>query len=142
MPAAYKETQFRDRLTKTIGGPMWSKIETGLSTTGVPDLYGIDHGVSIWIECKIVAGRRLRHPLRPLQAFWHREYWLSGGRSLVVASERHNGGPRLGPPVDRIHIWTPGHLAENGSIPLDNIDVGSFDAPFDWPLIKKKLFEA
>ena len=95
------EAHFRDLLVTQVVGPTWTKIESPTTAGGIPDLYGIDRGRSLWIECKIIkktllpaqVNAQLSCGLAPRQLTgrqrrWHLAHQQAGGHSLILATVR------------------------------------------------------
>jgi len=102
---------FKDHLPKFH----WVAIETGDTSSGVPDTNGCIDGVEMWIEFKQTSTNKVS--LRPGQVGWIHRRWRHGGRVWVAIRYHHNGGPILGPSVDDLIMIYGGHvmeLAENG----------------------------
>ena len=93
----------------------WTPIETGDTTSGVPDTNGCIGGVEFWVEFKQTSTNKVN--MRPGQIGWIHRRWRHGGRVWIAVRQRHNGGPRLGEPIDDLVMIYGGHvleLAENG----------------------------
>jgi hypothetical protein len=82
------------------------RIETGSTGRGIPDVNICRRGKEVWVELKVVNGKRVK--LRPEQVAWHVRRARAGGVSWIFARERKSG-PRVGE-VDRLHLW-PGSCA-------------------------------
>ena len=51
---------------------------------GVPDVYGIKDGVSIWVELKVITSNKIN--LSPFQIAWNYKHSLQGGRNFIIAT--------------------------------------------------------
>lgn len=81
----------------------WVSIETALTASGVPDLWGCWRGRQAWVECKSTRALALTS-LTEFQVGFQLQLARAGGRGLVLTRRRHWGGPRLGPPVDELWV--------------------------------------
>ena len=72
-------------INKNLPGPQWTRIETGQTGRGVPDLEGCWDGQSVWVELKIVRSGKIKLTMN--QANWHRARDVVGGRSVILASD-------------------------------------------------------
>jgi hypothetical protein len=81
----------------------WSSIETGVTQSGVPDMEGAYRGAQFWVEMK--ATRAWVVEIRREQIGWHLRRAREGCPSFIAVRRRHDGGPRLGPPVDELWLW-------------------------------------
>lgn len=94
----------------------WQSIETGGTGQGIPDsnfcappLTPLGPGFEGWIEYK--ATEHWSVDLLPEQIGWLMRRARTGGRVWIAVRRRHDGGPRLGPPVDELYVF-PGALAK------------------------------
>ena len=85
----------------------WQTIETGAVAAGVPDTNGCIRGIEFWVECKSTDAWAV--VMRPAQTGWIARRVRYGGRVHVAVRRRHEGGPRLGQPVDELWL-VPGLL--------------------------------
>lgn len=92
---------------ETMGFHMQS-VETGGTGQGIPDTNFCVSGIEGWVEYKATDGWAVT--LRPEQIGWIERRLRHGGRVLIAVRRRHAGGPRLGQPVDELHLL-PGHVA-------------------------------
>jgi hypothetical protein len=75
---------------------MSQRIETSTSS-GVPDIYLVHQGFSVWIESKILTPRG-QALLRPYQQAWHYRHGVAGGKTLILGYDTEN---------DVVHVWIP-----------------------------------
>lgn len=96
-------------------------VETGGTGQGIPDtnfcvndpahcppIGRTFSGIEGWVEYKSTSGWTV--DLRPEQIGWIERRVRVGGRVLIAVRRRHGGGPRLGRPVDELHLL-PGRVA-------------------------------
>jgi hypothetical protein len=60
-----------------------SRVESGYSTPGAPDLWVCMNGSQQWVELKVAKGTKIL--LTPQQVIWHRKCAAAGGSSWVAA---------------------------------------------------------
>lgn len=80
----------------------WVPLESGLTQAGIPDHNGALAGVEWWNEYKLTSANKVR--IDPLQVAWHERAMRAGRRTFLVVRKKHDGGKRLGPPIDE--LWT------------------------------------
>lgn len=81
----------------------WQAIESGLTGGGIPDSNYCIAGIEGWVEHKSTGTNKV--PIAPDQVGWHLRRARAGGRTFIAVRHRHAGGPRLGPPVDRLYLY-------------------------------------
>ena len=77
-------------------------VETGLISTGVPDMNFCVDGAEGWVEMKQTDGWAVT--LEPEQISWLCRRARNGGRVFVAVRRWHDGGPRKGRPVDELWL--------------------------------------
>jgi len=79
---------------KTIKGEAvhWQPIETALTASGVPDLYGCWRGRQVWVECKRTKAWSIK--MDEFQVGWQMRLARSGGTGFVAVRRRCVAGPR------------------------------------------------
>src|SRR4051812_2332407 len=80
----------------------WTVVETGFVAPGVPDTNACRDGVEFWIEFKRTATRRIA--FREFQPAWIHTRIRHGGRVWIAVRQTHQGGARLGPPIDGLWL--------------------------------------
>lgn len=93
----------------------WQAVETGGVGRGVPDSYYAGRrddgaGRSGWVEFKGTSTTRIKFELG--QVAWHDRHARSGGNSFIAVRRQHEGGPRLGPPVDELYLYPSSRALE------------------------------
>jgi hypothetical protein len=84
-------------------GIMWTTVETGMVTQGVPDInYLSDGGTEGWVECKATTGFAV--VFKPMQVGWHERRYRFGGRTWIAVRRMTKGGPRAGAAVDELYL--------------------------------------
>lgn len=125
---------FKDHLPV---GAHFQRVETGGTGLGIPDVNLCYDGSEIWVELKIISGKRV--PLRPEQIAWHYKRFAAGGRTFILARDKFDG-PRKGK-GDTLYLW-PGQLVLE--LNQKGIETGGgliLPKPFDWPRLMKEIFK-
>jgi hypothetical protein len=93
--------------THLKAGWHWQSIETGGTGLGVPDSNFCTEvqggGVEGWIEFKRTDAWAVQ--FRTEQVGWARERRMRKGRVFAAVRRHHDGGPRLGKPVDELWLF-------------------------------------
>lgn len=82
----------------------FARIETWSTGQGVPDVNGCCEGAEFWIEMKATSGRAVT--ISPEQVAWAERRLRHGGRVFLAVRRQHDGGPRKGPAVDELWLFT------------------------------------
>lgn len=93
----------------------WTHIETGSIAQGVPDANACYNGNEFWIEYKLTKTDRVA--FRNLQPQWIHRRVRHGGKVWIAARKKHDGGARLGKPMDTLFLF-------HGSRVLDIVQHG------------------
>ncbi len=115
----------------------YQRIETGSTGRGIPDVNICYKGSEVWIELKIVKGRKVG--LTSEQVAWHYRRARAGGVTWILARDKAKG-PRKGT-YDKLYLW-PGSASvavkQQGILaPCPHI----FTRPYEWDEIIKVLFD-
>jgi len=121
----------------------WQAMELGVVGAGVPDSNFCWSGVDGWIEYKATADYSVG--LEPEQVGWISRRMRAGGRVFIATRRRHDGGPRLGDPVDELWIhegWDAATLKASGlsSCPPVLYEENG-PSSWNWSLIESVLVE-
>ena len=76
-----QESKLWQLVKKNIPSIHWTRLESW-SMPGVPDLYGIQEGVSLFVELKVTKSNKIA--LSPFQHNWLYSHYLQGGRSFIM----------------------------------------------------------
>ena len=76
-----QESKLWQLVKKHIPSIHWTRLESW-SMPGVPDLYGIQEGVSLFVELKVTKSNKIA--LSPFQKNWLHNHYLQGGRSFIM----------------------------------------------------------
>ena len=77
------ESKFWKQIKENLKDIKWTRFENWASQ-GVPDVYGIKDGVSVWVELKVITSNRIK--LSPFQISWNFSHSLQGGRNFIMAT--------------------------------------------------------
>jgi|TARA_R110001592_G_scaffold347541_1_gene641131 hypothetical protein len=77
------ESKFWKQVKENLNDINWTRLENRIGQ-GVPDVYGIKDGTSIWIELKVITSNRIK--LSPFQKSWNFSHSLQGGRNFIMAT--------------------------------------------------------
>lgn len=99
----------RPLFKKNLPAFHWTPVESPM-TGGIPDTNGCLEGVEVWVEFKLTHTRKI--DFRPEQPGWIHRRYRAGGRVWIAIRLVHEGGPRLGPPVDDLILIYGGHVLD------------------------------
>ena len=77
------ETKFGNEITKNIKA-FWQPF-TITATAGIPDLYGIRDGVSVWLELKCINKNSIN--ISPLQISWNYNHFQENGKNYYIVRD-------------------------------------------------------
>jgi hypothetical protein len=77
------ESNFGREIMKNIDA-QWTRIET-FGTAGIPDIYGIRDGVSIWLELKCINKNSIN--ISPLQISWNYNHFQENGKNYYIVRD-------------------------------------------------------
>lgn len=119
---------------------MWTRIES-TAGPGVPDLHGVNKGVSIWAELKVSRSNSVL--LSKYQVVWANRYRKFGGVSWIIVYPQTKRPPEYfsatskKPPI-LIYQGSQAHdLAEQGIALRPHAMI---DHPYDWDQFSATLF--
>ena len=78
------ESNFGRQIMKNIPNAQWTRIENRHGG-GIPDLYGIKGGVSIWLELKCIRQNSIN--LSPLQISWNYNHFQENGKNYYIVRD-------------------------------------------------------
>ncbi len=93
-------------------------------------------GNEIWVELKIVSGKKIN--ITAEQCAWHFRRTRAGGHTFIIARDKVDG-VRKGK-YDKLYVWKGDHaiaIQENG-IAADGCRI--YQAPFNWEQIMGNLW--
>ena len=83
----------------------WQTLETWSTGKGVPDSnVCFWPGIEVWIEFKATSTFRL--DISPEQVSWAERRMRAGGRVFLAARRQTTAGPKKGPAVDELWLFT------------------------------------
>ena len=103
------ESKLWQLVKKNITSIHWTRLESW-AMPGVPDVFGIQDGISIFVELKVTKSNSLG--LSPFQMSWHYNHILNGGRSFIMLQHLSQ---RLLCVVPCFHIHSPSSIALDSS---------------------------
>ena len=77
------ESNFGREIKKNIDA-QWTRIENRHGG-GIPDLYGINDGVSIWLELKCIKKNSIN--ISPLQISWNYNHFQQNGKNYYIVRD-------------------------------------------------------
>ena len=77
------ESNFGREIMKNINA-QWTRIENRHGG-GIPDLYGIRDGVSIWLELKCIKKNSIN--ISPLQISWNYNHFQQNGKNYYIVRD-------------------------------------------------------
>ena len=75
------ESKLWQMVKKNIPDVHWTRLESW-AMPGVPDVYGIQDGISVFVELKVTKSNKIN--LSPFQKNWLYNHYLQGGRSFIL----------------------------------------------------------
>lgn len=83
-PKRYTEADLYQWEKDFIPRAHWTRNESGFLAVGCPDTNACERGVEVWVENKIIHGRKVGK-VRPSQVAWMTERTQHGGRCFIFA---------------------------------------------------------
>jgi len=123
------ESNFGRLLMKNIDA-QWTRIENRHGG-GIPDLYGIRHGVVIWAELKCIKQNSIN--LSPLQISWNYNNFRNGGKNYYIVQDARSKVIKLYDGDKGRELKEKGFLFDGGQ---------SFIVPDDWQKLGDQLFSS
>jgi len=121
------ETKFGNEIRKNISA-FWQPF-TITATAGVPDLYGIKNGVSIWLELKCINKNSIN--ISPLQISWNYNHFQQNGKNYYIVRDTRSK-------VIKLYNGDKGReLKEQG---FKCPSIMTFDYPYRWLDLEHELF--
>ena len=122
------ESNFGREIKKNINA-FWQRIENRHGG-GVPDLYGIRDGVSIWLELKCINKNAIN--ISPLQISWNYNHFQENGKNYYIVRDTRSK-------VIKLYEGNKGReLKEQGfKCPCTFL----LEPPFDWERLGVALFK-
>ena len=121
------ESNFGREIMKNIDA-QWTRIENRHGG-GIPDLYGIRDGVSIWLELKCIKKNSIN--ISPLQISWNYNHFQQNGKNYYIVRDTRSK-------VIKLYDGDKGReLKEQGFKCPCNVELRP---PYDWQLCQDHLF--
>ena len=121
------ETKFGNEIRKNINA-FWQPF-TITATAGVPDLYGIRDGVSVWLELKCINKNSIN--ISPLQISWNYNHFQENGNNYYIVRDTRSK-------VIKLYNGNKGReLKEQG---FKCPSIMTLDYPYRWIDLEHELF--
>jgi hypothetical protein len=122
------ETKFGNEIRKNISA-FWQPF-TITATAGIPDLYGIRDGVSIWLELKCIKQNSIN--ISPLQISWNYNHFQENGKNYFLVKHTEQR-------IIKLYDGDKGkELKESGfRVPC----IVELRPPYDWQGLGNQLFD-
>ncbi len=122
------ETKFGNEIRKNISA-FWQPF-TITATAGIPDLYGIRDGVSIWLELKCIKQNSIN--ISPLQISWNYNHFQENGKNYFLVKHTEQR-------IIKLYDGDKGkELKESGfRVPC----IVELRPPYDWQGLGDQLFD-
>lgn len=110
----------------------WTRNESGLIAVGAPDTNACHRGTEVWVENKIIHGRKVGK-VRPSQVAWITERVQHGGRCFVAA---------LTPDGAWLYLWHGRDIAALKRLGVDcpALFKGDARSSRSWQIVRRYLF--
>ena len=121
------ESNFGREIMKNINA-QWTRIENRHGG-GIPDLYGIKGGVSIWLELKCINKNSIN--ISPLQISWNYNHFQENGKNYYIVRDARSK-------IIKLYDGNKGReLKEKGfRVPC----TAKLEPPYDWQGLGEQLF--
>ena len=121
------ESNFGREIMKNINA-QWTRIENRHGG-GIPDLYGIRDGVSIWLELKCINKNSIN--ISPLQISWNNKHFERNGKNYYIVRDTRSK-------VIKLYDGDKGReLKEKGfRVPC----TAEIEPPYNWNLLEALIF--
>ena len=122
------ETKFGNEIRKNINA-FWQPF-TITATAGIPDLYGIRDGVSVWLELKCINKNSIN--ISPLQISWNYNHFQENGNNYFLVKHTEQR-------IIKLYEGNKGkELKESGfHVPC----IVELEPPYDWQGLGDQLFD-
>ena len=122
------ETKFGNEIRKNISA-FWQPF-TITATAGIPDLYGIRDGVSVWLELKCINKNSIN--ISPLQISWNYNHFQENGKNYFLVKHTEQR-------IIKLYDGDKGkELKESGfHVPC----IVELEPPYDWQGLGDQLFD-
>ena len=127
MPAKI-ESNFGREIMKNINA-QWTRIENRHGG-GIPDIYGIRDGVSIWLELKCINKNSIN--ISPLQISWNCNHFQENGKNYYIVRDARSK-------IIKLYDGNKGReLKEKGfRVPC----IVELEPPYNWQGLGDQLFD-
>ena len=122
------ESNFGREIMKNINA-QWTRIENRHGG-GIPDIYGIRDGASIWLELKCINKNSIN--ISPLQISWNYNHFKENGKNYYIVRDARSK-------IIKLYDGDKGReLKEKGfRVPC----IAELEPPYNWQLLDSKIFD-
>ena len=121
------ETIFGREIMKNINA-QWTRIENRHGG-GVPDLYGIKGGVSIWLELTCIKKNSIS--ISPLQISWNFNHFQENGKNYYLVKDTRSK-------VIKLYNGDKGRELKKHGFLYEGNDI--IEPPYDWRVLENYIF--
>ena len=122
------ESNFGREIMKNIDA-QWTRIENRHGG-GIPDIYGIRDGVSIWLELKCINKNSIN--ISPLQISWNYNHFQENGKNYYIVRDTRSK-------VIKLYDGDKGRELKRDGFRVPCILL--LEPPFDWDMLGVALFK-
>ena len=122
------ESNFGREIMKNINA-QWTRIENRHGG-GIPDLYGIRDGVSIWLELKCIKRNSIN--ITPTQISWNYNHFQENGKNYYIVRDTRSK-------VIKLYDGDKGRELKRDGFRVPCIV--ELRPPYDWQLLDSKIFD-
>ena len=124
------ESNFGRQIMKNLPHVQWTRIENRHGG-GIPDLYGICDGVSIWLELKCIKQNSIN--ISPLQISWNYNNFQHGGKNYYIVQDTRSK-------VIKLYDGDKGRELKRDGFRVPCIM--ELSPPYDWQGLGDQLFDS
>ena len=122
------ESNFGREIMKNINA-QWTRIENRHGG-GIPDIYGIRDGASIWLELKCINKNSIN--ISPLQISWNYNHFQENGKNYYIVRDTRSK-------IIKLYDGDKGReLHRDGFRVPCNVELRP---PYNWQLLDSKIFD-
>ena len=130
------ESNFGREIMKNIDA-QWMRIENRHGG-GIPDLYGIRDGVSIWLELKCVRVNSIN--ISPLQISWNDKHFQENGKNYFLVKHTEQRIIKLYDGDKGRELKEHGFEYHDHDSPTEILDYDKRFGGYDWRILDDQLF--
>ena len=131
------ETKFGNDIRKNISA-FWQPF-TITATAGVPDLYGIKGGVSVWLELKCINKNSIN--ISPLQISWNYNHFQQSGNNYYIVRDTRSKVIKLYNGDKGKELKEQGFKYHDHDSPTEILEYDKRFGGYDWRILDDQLFD-